>query len=262
MLKRLRVEAARQDWFAVAVEFVILVLGVFLGIQVNNWNQGRLDRAEGREYRHRLIADLESNQRDLAFRIHYDGQALGHARAAIAALDRPVGSDPGQFVLDAYEASNHIPQALRQFTYDEAVAAGKAERLGEPRLREKVANYYVGVATMQRLFDYTPAYRDLIRSALPYEAQVQAMKDCPEVLKSDEFGTVTPRLADNCRSTMDPNAAAREAAEVRTIPNLKWALNRVVADLAQNIANARILSDQAGQLKTEVRQAERKGTAQ
>lgn len=80
MLKRISAQAARQDWFAVAVEFIILVAGVFLGIQVSNWNQDRLDRAEGREYRQRLISDLESNQRDLAFRIHYDGQVLAHAR--------------------------------------------------------------------------------------------------------------------------------------------------------------------------------------
>jgi hypothetical protein len=27
--------------------------------------------------------------------------------------------------------------------------------------------------------------------------QAQAMKDCPDVLQSDQFGSVTPRLADN-----------------------------------------------------------------
>ena len=30
-------------------------------------------------------------------------------------------------------------------------------------LREKIANYYVTLATMERLFDYTSPYRDLIR---------------------------------------------------------------------------------------------------
>lgn len=252
ILKRLRTEAARQNWFGVAVDFVILVLGVFLGIQVNNWNQARLDRAEGREYRQRVYSDLESNQRDLAFRIHYDGQALAHARDALAALDRPAGDDPGQFIIHAFEASNHIPQPLRQFTYDEAVTAGKAERLGGPMLRERIANYYVGLATMQRIFDNTPPYRELIRSALPFTAQAQAMKDCPEVLRSDEFGSVTPRLADHCKSTMDPRLAERVAAEVRAIPNLRWALNRVIADLDQKISNARQLSSEAERLKREI----------
>jgi hypothetical protein len=261
MLKRLRAQAARQDWFAVGLELVILVLGVFLGIQVSNWNQARIDRAEGREYRQRLVTDLESNQRDLAFRIHYDGQVLAHARAALAALDRPAGDNPGQFILDAYQASNHIPQPLRQFTYDEALAAGKAERLGDPKLRERIANYYVTLATMQRLFDYTPPYRDLIRSALPFEGQAQAMKDCPEVLEADSFGSVTPQLAEGCRSSMEPKAAQRAADEVRRVPELRWALNRAIADLDLKIVNARALSDQAEQLKSQVRGTQREGVS-
>jgi hypothetical protein len=253
MLKRLRAQVACHNWFAVGVDFAIVALGVFLGIQVSNWNEARLDRADGKEYRQRLYSDLESNQRDIAFRIHYDGQSLAHARAALHALDHPVGDSPGQFILDAYEASNHIPQPLRRLTYDEAVAAGKAERLGDPDLREKVANYYVDLGTFERLFDYTPPYRDLIRSALPFEAQEQAMKDCPEVLQADRFGNVTPRLADNCRSSMNSKAAERDAADVRRIPGLRWRLNRVVADLNQNIVNARIVLDQAERLKREVR---------
>jgi hypothetical protein len=255
ILKRLRSEAAHQNWFGVTVDFLILVLGVFLGIQVNNWNQARLERAEGREYRERLISDLESNQRDLAFRIHYDGQALAHARDAMAALDGPANRNPGEFIIHAYEASNHIPQPLRHFTYDEAVAAGKAERLGDPMLRDRIANYYVGLATMQRLFDYTPPYRELIRSALPFAAQAHVMKDCPEVLKSDEFGNVTPRLSDDCKSTMDVRSAEQVANEVRTIPNLTWALNRVIADLDQKIWNARQLSVEAERLKRQIREA-------
>ena len=255
VLKRLRAEGARQNWFGVAVDLVILILGVFLGIQVSNWNQARLDRAEGGEYRERLYFDLESDQRDLAFRIQYYGQVLAHAQAALAALDRPVSEGPGVFIIHAYEASNHIPQAIRHFTYDEMIASGKAEFLGDRMLRERVANYYVGQATMQRLFDNVPPYRETIRSVLPFSAQAQVLKDCPEVLQTDKFGSVTPRLSDRCRSTMDPRSAERIATEVRAIPNLKWALNRVIADLDQKIWNARQLSREAERLKGQIREA-------
>lgn len=255
ILKRLRVEAARQNWFGVAVDLIILILGVFLGIQVNNWNQTRLDRAAGREYRDRLYFDLESDQRDVAFRIQYYGQSLAHAQAALAALDKPVTEHPGAFIIDSYEASNHIPQAVRHFTYDEVVASGKAEFLGDRMLRERIANYYVGLATMQRLFDNIPPYREAIRSALPFAAQAQVLKDCPEVLQTDKFGSVTPRLSDHCTSTMDFQSAERIAAEVRTIPNLRWALNRVIADLDQKIWNARQLSKEAERLKGQIRDA-------
>lgn len=70
-VKGLRQEAARQNWFGVAVDLVILILGVFLGIQVNNWNQARLDREKGREFRQRLIGDIEANYRDFERRRIY-----------------------------------------------------------------------------------------------------------------------------------------------------------------------------------------------
>jgi len=256
ILKRLRSEAGRQNWFGVAVDLVILVLGVFLGIQVSNWNQGRLDRSEGREYREQLYRDLESNQRDLAFRVHYDGQILGHAQAALAALDRPAGDRPGDFIISAYEASNHIPQPVRRATYDEVLAAGKANFLGDKMLRDRITNYYVGMATMQRLFDNIPPYRETIRSTLPYAVQSQVLKDCPEVLQTDQFGSVTPKLADNCRSSLNPRLALRVSTEVRAIPNLRWALNRVTADLNQKIWNAQKLSEEAERLKEYIRAAD------
>ncbi len=256
ILKRLRTEAARQSWFGVAVDLVILVLGVFLGIQVSNWNQGRLDRAEGKEYREQIYRDLEANQRDLAFRVHYDGQILRHAQLTLAALDRPVEDRPGDFIISAYEASNHIPQLVRRATYDEVLAAGKASFLGDKMLRDRIANYYVGMATMQRLFDNIPAYRETIRSALPYSVQSQVLKDCPEVLQTDRFGSVTPKLADNCKSSLDPRLAQRVATEVRTIPNLRWALNRQAADLDQKIWNEGKLSEEAEALKKQIRAAD------
>jgi hypothetical protein len=255
-LKRLRQEAAKQHWFGVAVDLVILILGVFVGIQVSNWNQDRLDRAEGKEYRDQIYLDLESNQRDLAFRVHYDGQLLGHAEAALAALDRPVTDRAGDFLISAYEASNHIPQPVRRSTYDEVMAAGKANFLGDKMLKEHITNYYVGMATMQRLFDNIPTYRDTIRSALPFEVQAHVLKDCPEVLETDKYGSVTPRLADNCQSSLDPRLARRVAAEVRTIPNLRWALNGAAADLHQKILNARKLSEEAERLKQDIRAAD------
>lgn len=256
ILKRLRAEAKQQNWFGVAVDLVILILGVFLGIQVSNWNQDRVDRAQGKEYRDQIYLDLESNERDLAFRMHYDGQLLGHAEAALAALDRPVADRPGDFIISAYEASNHIPQPVRRSTYDEALASGMANFLGDKMLKERITNYYVGMATMQRLFDNIPAYRETIRSALPYGVQAQVLKDCPEVLVTDKYGSVTPRLADNCRSSLDPRLAQRVAADVRTVPNLRRGLNGAAADLHQKILNARKLSEEAERLREQIRAAD------
>lgn len=45
ILQRLATSIRKQDWFTVFIETLIVVLGVFLGIQLGNWNEARADRA-------------------------------------------------------------------------------------------------------------------------------------------------------------------------------------------------------------------------
>ena len=44
ILRRLAENLKQQHWTAIWIEFVLLVVGVFLGIQVSNWNAEREDR--------------------------------------------------------------------------------------------------------------------------------------------------------------------------------------------------------------------------
>jgi hypothetical protein len=44
LLRRLMQHVKGQNWIAVVLDFVIVVVGVFIGLQVNNLNQARLER--------------------------------------------------------------------------------------------------------------------------------------------------------------------------------------------------------------------------
>lgn len=46
ILRRITEHVSAQNWFAVGTDFVIVVVGVFIGIQVANLNDDRLDRIE------------------------------------------------------------------------------------------------------------------------------------------------------------------------------------------------------------------------
>jgi hypothetical protein len=41
ILRRITEHVKTQNWFAVGLDFVIVVVGVFIGIQVANWNAMR-----------------------------------------------------------------------------------------------------------------------------------------------------------------------------------------------------------------------------
>ena len=71
ILRRLSQSLKEQNWTAIAVEFVLLVLGVFLGIQVANWNEERVERAQEKGLLVRLHEDFSEmvagQTRDLRF---------------------------------------------------------------------------------------------------------------------------------------------------------------------------------------------------
>ena len=43
------------------LDFFIVVIGVFIGIEVANWNQARQDRQEERRYYGQLLVDLRGD---------------------------------------------------------------------------------------------------------------------------------------------------------------------------------------------------------
>ena len=88
ILGRLAAAVREQNWFAVALEVIIVVLGVFIGIQVSNWNAARVDRSEERvlltELRESLIADereLSSSRDTLEVVVHELSELREHMKA-------------------------------------------------------------------------------------------------------------------------------------------------------------------------------------
>jgi hypothetical protein len=63
ILRRLMEHVKTQNWTAVALDFVIVVTGVFIGIQVSNWNDVRREQALEREYLDRLSSDIQLSAR-------------------------------------------------------------------------------------------------------------------------------------------------------------------------------------------------------
>ena len=67
IIERIKESLKRQDWTAVSLELVIVIIGVFIGTQVSNWNQERIDRRETA----RMLQELRPALEDLG-----NGQAF------------------------------------------------------------------------------------------------------------------------------------------------------------------------------------------
>jgi hypothetical protein len=72
-----------QNWFAVGLEVLIVIVGVVIGFQVTGWGQARSDRAKEQTYLRQLRADLDVTLHDVA---HEDSLRDALATPALIAL--------------------------------------------------------------------------------------------------------------------------------------------------------------------------------
>src|SRR3954466_519228 len=93
ILRRVVEHAKTQNWFAVTLDFFIVVIGVIVALEVANWNQARQDRQEERRYYGQLLVDLRS---DLETFSRAERRADLYDHAAELVIDRLNGKAPPQ----------------------------------------------------------------------------------------------------------------------------------------------------------------------
>lgn len=254
VIRRIREHVATHNWFAVAIDFLIVVAGIVIGTQVNNWNQARNERAQGEEYRARLVADLRSNEIELLDRRAYFVTVRKHAESALAAIERPGGENGAAFVVDAYQASQIVPRTPKRFTYDELVSAGRFGQVGDARLRDQIAHYYVRLDTVGATFLFVPPYREHIRSLMPNAAQQAVRAQCAETTRYIEDGQPLANLPENCTIKLDPAIVANAVATVKASPEIPAELTRLIADLDIKIWLLDALLVHARQLRENIKE--------
>ena len=91
ILRRLTEHLREQNWFAVFLDFFIVVIGVFIGIQVSNWNTANAQREDEAVFLRLLEEDIRSSQ-ELASRTLDMLHRQDDARQRLHAFS--VGKDP------------------------------------------------------------------------------------------------------------------------------------------------------------------------
>src|SRR3990167_831307 len=113
-----------HNWFAVGVDLAIVVLGVFLGTQVSNWNEERETRARGEVFSARLKDDLLFEAWGFQYIFEYNDDVLKSAETAMDALEGRAALDDEALLVAAYRATQYREPRRRRSTYDELISTG------------------------------------------------------------------------------------------------------------------------------------------
>ncbi len=171
LLRRVLEHLRKQPWTAIAIEFLIVVIGVFVASQVTEWSAAQADRRLGREYTARLLADLEQDLDNQRVLIAYYDAVQASAERTVDLLQNP-NPDPQALVIQAYRATEYAFYPPTRTTWDTIVSAGDTRLLPQRAVESGLANYYSFNAAQDILNELrqTP-YRQRVRRLLPHVVQ-------------------------------------------------------------------------------------------
>ena len=252
ILRRLTANLRAQNWTAIAIEFLIVVLGVFIGTQVANWNQERSERRETHRMLVQLRPEIESQIEFFRNGRTYYATTRRYADRALAAWSGDQTISDEQFVIDAYQASQIYGLGINAENWALTFGGEQLRNIDDPRLRRNLQLVLTqDYAPVESQAVATP-YREQVRRVIPIGIQDRIRSHCGDRSVRDAAGYSI--LPSNCSIKLDPVEAKATAAALRARPELAQELSWHLAAVAAYMASAEFLEEPIRDLQRDLAQ--------
>lgn len=216
-LRSLAAHVRKQDWTAVTIEILIVIVGVFIGLQVSNWNDTRKENERGREYLQRLQAELLQDAGMLTNISNFWTAVAANGEIAMTYAEDGVLHDGSawQTLLAYYQASQVWPYRKPDVTFQEIRSTGSLLLIRDAALREKIARHYSAGAGSQvtEVLGLIPRYREHVRGLVPWKIQTYIWAQCYST--DDALQSFVP-----CKSPVSEQEAQAVLQRLRSEPGL------------------------------------------
>ncbi len=169
ILKRLATNIKKQDWFSVSLEFAILVLGIYLGLQVSEWQSQREAKKTQQQLMLRLTEDLKNLERQ-------NIKVITSLQRQLENFDKTIEFVKQESAWQAdYSTWRKHLQPLMGYpnpvvvlpVYQEIVATAQYNQLEDQQFRSALTSFVHQLEDTNRSNDalttlYTPAYQNLL----------------------------------------------------------------------------------------------------
>jgi hypothetical protein len=237
-VRRLTTSLKDQHWMTIAIELVIVIVGVFVGTQVSNWNAGRLEKLETR----RMLVQLKPNLQLLteyygSARVYY-ATTRRYATTALAGWrGHPKVSDR-DFVIAAYQASQVYGIGTNSSTWATVLGSDQLRRVDDPGTRNDLSFLMSADYSVLDTVSVDTPYRRNVRRQIPAELQDAIRARCGDQPSPEKPLIVI--LPPTCDLQIPPAEAAQAATILRAHPelqeDLQWHLAAQAALLSNMVA--------------------------
>src|SRR4051812_9081226 len=176
--KRVAARLRAQDWVAITIELAIVIVGVFIGTQVSNWNAGRLERAQTQRMLVQLSPQL-TDFRDYMVAAHgYFSVTRAYSTIALSGWRNDPKITDRDFVIAAYQASQIYGFGANGATWGSVLGSDRLRDINDAEMRTELA--YLASSDYSNVSETavdTP-YRRNVRRIIPIAIQDAIREHC------------------------------------------------------------------------------------
>ncbi|MEL6687950.1 MAG: DUF6090 family protein [Pseudomonadota bacterium] len=179
ILRRIKAHVEKENWFAVGIDFLIVVIGVFIGIQVANWNASQFERREEAAIIERLRSDFERIEQDADRSLAFHRQMTEDMRTLLRSLQSGVLEDED---IPAIQRALILGPAFqtsadRAGTFTELMSSGRGNILRDRDLLHTLVDYedfLERYAFAQKFYtEYSLMFTEAFRRGFAYNIDLQ-----------------------------------------------------------------------------------------
>ena len=141
ILARLSQAVREQNWFAVALEVVIVILGVVIGFQITTWGQSRSDGSKERVYLLQLENDIERTIDNLHLIDHVMASRELASAKLLRAFQRPSPPPRDSLLIWVYELQAGAVPSPTMRTVEALISTGDLRLLRNDSLQIRITEY-------------------------------------------------------------------------------------------------------------------------
>ena len=166
-------------------EILLVVIGILIALQVDNWNETRKSEEQAADFRAQLRESVTTDMANIRRRVDFFEKALQFGYAAESELANPKAGDTEaqwQFIANVFHASQIWNFNQVTATYNEVQNPDMLGFIGPPELLNALQRYYnEWPLQLSVLTGGTQAYRDFSRSAIPMVMQEYMWANCYDI---------------------------------------------------------------------------------
>ena len=144
----------KQQWTGAFIELAIVVLGVFIGLQANNWNQARQNRAAEAVYLRALAKDFDSIGASVQTQIDFETTIAHDINRSLDEIDAPPSKNRTLrlgMLLSQLVARSTLK--IESPTFRELQSSGHLGLIRDRALRGRIVEYFFQIRRWESALD-------------------------------------------------------------------------------------------------------------